>query len=133
MKCPKCGSGMSPVAAMYGKSVDRCNHCRGLFVSRDALASIERDWWMWPKADPRTIDSGDPATGKRYDALGDIDCPSCGTKMSAISMRDQPHIWLEQCPACKGIFFDAGELTDLRYNTLADWVRDFLKGSRPSF
>jgi len=50
--------------------------------------------------------------------------------MTPISVPDQPHIWLEQCPACEGVFFDAGEFTDLRYHTVADWARDFLKGPR---
>jgi hypothetical protein len=28
------------------------------------------------------------------------------------------------------MFFDAGEFTDLKYDTLMDRVRDFVKGSR---
>ena len=121
---------MSGVAAVHGKTVDRCGHCHGLFVSRDALELLRRDWFLWPKSESHRVDSGDPRVGKRFDRMGKIDCPACGFPMSAASVRDQPHIWVEHCPACEGVFFDAGELTDLRYDTLADWVRDFLKGRR---
>jgi hypothetical protein len=29
------------------------------------------------------------------------------------------------------MYFDAGEFTDLKYDTLMDRVRDFVKGARP--
>jgi len=121
---------MTGVAALNGKSVDRCDRCHGLFVSRDVLHLLERDWFLWPESETHNVDSGDPAVGERLDEIGKIDCPGCGAAMTPISVPDQPHIWLEQCPACEGVFFDAGELTDLRYHTMADWARDFLKGPR---
>lgn len=121
---------MTEVLAAYGKTVDRCDRCHGLFVNRNALAMLERDWLFWPKSDSHSIDSGDPAIGKRFDEVGAIDCPACSVRMAAISMPEQLHIWVEQCPSCDGIFFDAGELTDLRYDTMRDWLRDFLKGPR---
>jgi Zn-finger nucleic acid-binding protein len=123
---------MTGVNAAYDKTVDRCNECHGLFVSRNAMQLLERDWFLWPESDSHSVDSGDPIVGKRLDEIGEIDCPACGAGMAPIFVPDQPHIWLEQCPACQGVFFDAGELTDLRYCTMADWVRDFLKGPRPS-
>ncbi len=132
MKCSKCGSSMQAVRTAYNETVERCDRCHGLFVSRDALSLLEKDWALWPKSDSHSVDSGDPAIGKRFDEIGDIDCPKCEVRMRPISVDDQPHIWLEQCPACQGVFFDAGELTDLRYNTMADWVRDYLKGGRQS-
>ena len=131
MKCPKCNAQMTEVAAAKGKTVDRCNNCQGLFVRRDVLHLLERNWFFWPKSESDSVDSGDPAVGKRFDKIGEIDCPACSIRMAPISVPDQPHIWLEQCPNCHGLFFDAGELTDFRYHTMADWVRDFFKGSRP--
>ncbi len=131
MKCPKCDGQMTGVLATDGKTVDRCAGCHGLFVSRNALQLLERNWFLWPESDSHNVDSGDPVVGKRFDEIGKIDCPACGSGMTPISAPDQPHIWLEQCRACQGVFFDAGELTDLRYHTMADWVRDFLKGPRP--
>lgn len=130
MICPKCNSVMSAVAASYGESVDRCEQCRGLFVSEKALALIQREWFRWPKLDTGRIDSGEPAVGARYDDVGPIDCPACGTRMAQVCAPEQSHIWLEQCGNCSGLFFDAGELTDLRYTTFLDWLRDALKPRR---
>jgi uncharacterized protein len=131
MMCPKCDSSMSQVSAPYGSAVDRCDNCHGLFVGETALASLERRWFFWPSSDPHEIDSGDAAIGKQYNLQGEIDCPACQqTRMTPLSVPQQPHIWVERCPQCAGVFFDAGELTDLRYHTLADWVRDLLKPRR---
>ena len=44
----------------------------------------------------------------------------------------QTHIWYEACAECGGMFFDAGEFTDLKYDTFMDRLRDLLKGKRPS-
>jgi Zn-finger nucleic acid-binding protein len=39
---------------------------------------------------------------------------------------DQTHIILDICPACDGVFLDAGELTDIKNVTLMDHVRRLL-------
>ena len=130
MKCPKCSGALSRIEAAYGSTVERCDSCQGVFVGVGALDMLQREWFLWPRSDPSTIDAGDPRIGKRLDTIADIDCPGCGVRMLPISVKDQQHIWLERCPGCGGVFFDAGELTDLRYKTLADWVRSYLKGPR---
>lgn len=132
MLCPKCGSTMHPVDASYGETVERCGHCKGLFSSERALALMQRHWFHWPRGGVERIDSGDPAVGREYDAITHVDCPGCGTHMSHVAHPEQTHIALERCPGCHGVFFDAGELTDLRYKTFADWVRDrFSSTARP--
>jgi hypothetical protein len=35
----------------------------------------------------------------------------------------QPHIWLESCKVCSGVFFDAGEFTDSKDHGLIDRLR----------
>jgi Zn-finger nucleic acid-binding protein len=54
----------------------------------------------------------------------DINCPTCGIRMKHVTVGEQTHIKLEQCGDCKGIFFDTVELTDMKHQTFADWVRD---------
>jgi hypothetical protein len=44
---------------------------------------------------------------------------------------DQPHIWYEVCRD-HGMFMDAGEFTDYKNETLADWFRSLLRGARPA-
>lgn len=132
MQCAKCRSVMESVQGAYGQPVDRCTKCRGLFISMPAMESICREWFMWPSArSEHRIDIGDGRSGRAFDAVDDIDCPVCGTRMAHVSVEGQSHISLEQCTDCEGIFFDAGELTDTRYKTLVDWVRGRFKAPRP--
>ena len=44
--------------------------------------------------------------------------------------RRQPHIWYESCKVCYGVFFDAGEFTDFKEETLLDWFKGVIKGDR---
>ena len=77
------------------------------------------------------LDSGDPRIGATFDKLADVRCPEDGTPMENTSDEQQPHVRYESCPQCSGLFFDAGEFTDLKYDSLMDRIRDFVKGSRP--
>ena len=46
---------------------------------------------------------------------------------------NQPHIWYEVCNE-HGMFLDAGEFTDYKYETLLDKFRDLITGTRaPEF
>jgi hypothetical protein len=86
------------------------------------------------------LDSGDPklqpgdalasllGTSARLD---EIKCPEDETLMDKVADEKQTHIWYESCPMCDGMFFDAGEFTDLKFDTLMDRVRDFFKRQRP--
>ncbi len=109
----------------------RCENCHGLFCSEAALNSIQRAWFESPGVKTeKDIDTGHTSTGRYFNERGQITCPSCGTWMDDVTVEDQTHIWFEHCSNCGGAFFDAGELTDLRYKTLADTVRDFVSPKR---
>jgi Zn-finger nucleic acid-binding protein len=123
---------MEEVHGAYGKNVSRCESCHGLFIPSASMTSICREWFIWPNLKTEElIDIGDATTGRLHDALDSIDCVVCGVPMARVSVPGQSHIWLEQCEKCDGLFFDAGELSDARYKTLLDWVKDRVKGSRP--
>ncbi len=51
--------------------------------------------------------------------------------MDKTSDPEQTHSWMETCPQCNKIFLDAGEFTDLKYNTFLDRIRSWRKGQRP--
>ena len=76
------------------------------------------------------LDVGAPSLGKKYDKIDDIDCPVCGVGMDKIEDPVQTHIWMESCPKCARVFLDAGELTDLKYETFSDKFKNLLKGKR---
>lgn len=126
MNCPKCNHTMVAVPAPKGLAVERCDRCGGLLCSDAALAGLERHWFLWPTSSIDDIDTGKPSDGRRWNTMRRIACPSCGSPMTAENAADQTHIELERCASCQLTFFDAGEMTDLRYKTFADWIRDRL-------
>ena len=101
-------------------SVERCSQCRGLFCQPEMLVEMKTTWMS------EMLDSGDPGIGKKYDSVDDVDCPRCRTPMSKRHDPKQSHIRFEQCSHCTGIFFDAGEFSDWKFETLLDSFRDLL-------
>lgn len=125
MECPKCTGNMH--AETYGEMiiVHRCDVCAGLWCKPDALVRMKEAWLA-----EAVLDIGDPQVGDRLDAVGNINCPEGHGKMENSVDPRQRHIWFEECTTCGGIYLDAGEFTDLKYETLLDHVRGFLKGDR---
>jgi Zn-finger nucleic acid-binding protein len=115
LRCPKCRTAMSPVT-LAGTEVDRCNGCGGIWF--DLLE--HEDLKGTPGAE--TLDSGDPATGQRYDQVGLVRCPVDGVPMVRMVDKAQPTLWLESCPVCYGTFFDAGEFREFTEDSLRDMV-----------
>ena len=124
MRCPKCRSDMDMID-VDGTAIDRCSSCHGIWFD---AGEIER---LLSKKTAVAIDIGDPESGKVQNSIDRYGCPRCGGDMIRLVDAKQTHIWYEACPECSGMFFDAGEFTDLKYDTLMDRVRDFVKGSRP--
>lgn len=123
MKCPKCREGME-VVAFDGIEVDRCTGCKGIwFDSREneRLKSMRGS---------EIIDSGDPATGRRYNEIPYVRCPRCTTPMVRMVDPEQPHLWYETCSTCGGVYFDAGEFRDYKSKTLFDVIRDLFARPR---
>lgn len=126
MQCPKCPGTLE--AKTYGRkiTVHRCTDCSGLWCKPDVLLEMKKEWMS-----EAVLDSGDPKLGAALNQLDDIKCPEDGALMEKTADEKQTHIWYESCPTCNGMFFDAGEFTDLKYDTLMDRVRDFVRGRRP--
>lgn len=87
---------------------------------------VRREWMAEAE-----LDVGDPKIGQQLDTLDDIQCPDGHGQMQKMADERQTHIWYEACATCDGMFFDAGEITDLKFDTFLDRVRGFLKGRRP--
>tara|TARA_R110002110_G_scaffold205066_5_gene416875 strand:+ start:61955 stop:62299 length:345 start_codon:yes stop_codon:yes gene_type:complete len=103
--------------------IDRCSNCSGLWFDHGE-AEMLKSRWMGD-----ALDTGDAEMGRKWDAVDDIACPRCHQDMDKAADPDQPHIWYEVCRE-HGLFMDAGEFTDFKHETLADWFRSLIKGSR---
>ena len=127
MNCPKCHGAME--TKIYGAniSIERCNNCHGIYADPEALTNMKKEWMS-----EAVLDVGHPKVGKQYDSVDDINCPICEIPMDKIADDKQTHIWMESCSNCERVFLDAGEFTDLKYLTLMDKIRAWLKGRRPN-
>lgn len=104
--------------------IDRCTQCRGLWfdlLEHEVLKKTQGS---------EAIDIGDPKVGKSYRNVDNILCPVCQARMVKMVDNDQPHIWYEACSTCYGVFFDAGEFTDFKEDTLFDTIRDLFTRER---
>ena len=123
IKCPKCGHGMEEVTYGGDVVIDRCSHCAGLWFDNGEAERLKGKWMG------DVLDKGDPIKGKQWDSVEDVACPRCGKDMQKGSDPKQTDIWYEFCEE-HGTFMDAGEFTDYKHETLADWFRSLIKGSR---
>lgn len=119
MQCPKCKHDME-VPQYQGVKIHRCTNCRGLWF-RPASVDKLKDLWR-----SEFLDKGDVKVGKEYNKLDDIKCPECDEKLDVVVDEKQIHIQYESCPNDHGVFFDAGEFTDWKYDTAMDRVRGIL-------
>ena len=117
MDCPKCGDPMELKHFGAHYAVNRCSNCRGIWCNAAQISDLE----SVPMLD--VLDVGDAVRGAVYDQIKDIDCPECGARMERQSVPRQPHIDIEVCPGCAGVFLDAGELTDAKHFTVGDWLK----------
>lgn len=119
MECPKCSSAMEEVSYGRNMTVDRCMECNGIWFDTGEAETLKGKWMS-----EVLIDVGDPAIGKAHNEMQDVKCPRCGKKMEKVSDPKQPHIWYETCED-HGMYFDAGEFTDYKFETFLDKIRDF--------
>ncbi len=126
MRCPKCPGEMQ--TKTYGRKilVQCCDGCGRLFCKPEVLLEMKREWMS-----EIVLDSGDAKLGNKLNELGDINCPECGIEMDKTFDPSQRHIWFESCSQCEGLYFDAGEFSDLKYETFVDRIRYYVKGERP--
>lgn len=118
MECPKCHSNMEEVNYGRNLTIDRCTNCKGIWFDIGEAETLKGKWMS------EFIDTGDPGVGKAHNEISDINCPRCGKKMDQVPDPKQPHIKYETCEE-HGMYFDAGEFTDYKYETLMDKFRDF--------
>jgi len=116
MICPKCNGQMEPVA-MENVTVERCAGCQGIWVDAGEVAALREI------RGSEAIDTGDARSGKKMNAINNINCPRCQKPMKQMVDVDQHHIQFEACTECKGIYLDAGEFKDLKSFTIADYLR----------
>ena len=98
-------------------TLERCDQCFGIWCMAEILGDLDN----LPMID--ILDEGDPQLGVIYNRVTDIYCPQCDTLMTNNPVPGQPHISVETCQKCTGVFLDAGELRDAKQHTFGDWIK----------
>jgi len=123
MRCPKCRSDME-LLTIDGVEIDRCTTCRGLWFDPGETEKLRS------RKIAAAIDIGEPVAGSVGNASDRYRCPRCGGKMLRTTDALQKHIWYEECEACHGSYFDAGEFTDLATLSVSDLFKRFATPKR---
>ena len=120
---PKCRADMETLT-IEGVEIDRCTACRGLWFDPGEAEKLRSGNIA------AAIDTGDAVTGRALNANDRYRCPRCGGRMLRTTDAKQTHIWYEECAACHGSYFDAGEFTDLATLSVSDLFKRFATPQR---
>ena len=98
-KCPRCETEMN-IAKDEGVVLDWCVQCNGL-------------WFDFSELDEYLSDTKRPENFVRTSEIitGDLPCPACGEQMDEVRCNE---LTLDRCSRCRGIWFDAGEVKELK-------------------
>ncbi len=123
MRCPKCRCDMDR-ERYQGVEIDRCTRCQGLWFDAGEVELLRN------AEAAAALDAGDAAAGRAHNTIDRYPCPRCHGAMIRMVDPQQRHIWFEQCSACSGSFFDAGEFRDLAQLTLSEFFKGIFAPER---
>lgn len=137
LNCPACRASMERhelSSHENGFCVDRCTRCGGVWLDASELERVKRVKGQAERVDTgrRGRGSGDTSSESATRALTAsrsasriLLCPRDGEHLKAGPAPDQPHVTIDRCPTCLGVYLDAGELRDLSHHTVMERVREF--------
>ena len=101
MECPTClGYELVETMTEQGPLVDVCHGCDGIWLDRGEIFEFSDDRERLQRALDEADYSGEPKERA---------CPRCQVRMTGITFLTDD-LWLDYCPECGGLWFDAGEL-----------------------
>jgi Zn-finger nucleic acid-binding protein len=111
-----------------GYLVDRCLACGCMWFDHDELERVRGD------ADAAAAIDGPTRVRRRRTELlkSALACPRDRAALVLREHVEQCHVDIDQCPACRGILLDPGELRDLSELTLGERVRRVWRDSLTS-
>ena len=125
MDCIKCKKPMKK-AKLEGVLVDKCDTCRGVWLDGGELEMLQRDYSKTDQELKKEAINELMDEKMRLITTEGL-CPKCQGQSINTYMRSG--VELDQCPACKGIFFDYGELDKIMKAEKSPF-RKFLSGMK---
>lgn len=113
--CAKC-TGMLEEVRVGDVTLERCEQCRGLFFETGELARVLTDGNLGSvPTEHADRGRGDPASPQD---LVPATCPRCQIPMGRLTPSGGRFSY-DLCPACHGLWLDAGELAHLEFANVA--------------
>ncbi len=108
MKCPKCKTSLRARQCDH-ITIDVCPICRGMWLEAGELEELLAAGWA-----EKEVDAIEP-TPAEVDLLR-ATCPFCEGNGKLVKIRppEYPHILMDMCKVCHGIWLDASELGQMR-------------------
>lgn len=107
MNCPRCKATLHAVEGESG--VHQCWQCRGSFVPRETLRQIDAVLAQLPLHQSEAM-----RAETRFGGV--MTCAGCGAVPVTFPFFE---VLIDWCVACGGVWFDAGEIDDLRASIAA--------------
>lgn len=106
IKCPECSTRMNETFSFGGVIVDHCPSCSGTWLDEGEINFMVKE----PDKVRQALQKGliNPHSSSR-------NCPRCEVPMIEGGLVEEA-LQIDECPSCKGLFFDGHELDQL--NTL---------------
>lgn len=124
ISCPKDGEPMERIT-LGDVAIDRCPECGGVWLDRGELDALRHT--MLKEEHRATLDALDQLGVHEPQVRPQpLLCPRDRSRMSVHHHPQQHHIEFDTCTKCGGMFFDAGELTDLTEFTVGERLRALL-------
>lgn len=122
ISCPKDQEPMSRIT-LGSVAIDRCPTCGGVWLDQGELEGIKRAMLDHGETLDELDDLGTSEPEARPQPLA---CPRDHSHLSIHRDPKQTHIEFDSCTKCGGLFFDAGELSDLTEFTLGERLKSLL-------
>lgn len=106
LACAKCGGTLLGEFVARDVIADRCVDCGGTWLDAHEVVRLLGGGLRHAVA----LHAGVPPGGAMDGVRGD--CPRCRVHLSVVPVRQQ-QFHVEECPSCRGVWFDAGEMETL--------------------
>lgn len=125
--CPNC-RGIMDREELGSFCIDRCPDCGGIWLDAaelDKVMTLNKSGTSKGVVD--RLDVGKRVPRGRTGTRSMRQCPREGAALTITDSPTQRHVTYDLCPACRGIFLDAGELKDLAEFTLAERIASLFR------
>jgi Zn-finger nucleic acid-binding protein len=106
VQCPKCEDATLAATQIRDIEVDRCPSCHGVWFDEAELPHLL-------SFDHRSLTPLEGGRDRRGFTEKHGDCPRDRTPLLRVYSAQNPAVVVDACPACRGIWLDAGELDQL--------------------